>query len=162
MKGADGGYIYVNNGQITFVNGESVTNPFTSVTYTGGLSVNGGLSKLSYELPSGSTYISNGCGTGAGYGVNGNNGQAPYKAARYYVLAGGQAIGSTPPNSKNADVYGCGGYGGFGGAAGGSTSYYTSSSDNKNYYYYDNQYDPVGENGGKGGNGYAGCIIVYY
>ena len=163
MKGADGGYIYVNNGQITFVDGESVTNPFTSVAYTGGSSIKGGISKQATELPSGSTYLSNGCGCGASYGANGTSGQTPYKAARYYIPASPRSASSaSAPNSKNADVYGCGGYGGFGGAAGGSTSYYTSSSDNKNYYYYDNQANPVGENGGKGGNGYAGCIIVYY
>ena len=160
MKGGDGGYLYKNSSGIHFVDGESVTNPFTGVTYRGGVSTQGGLAKSTTEFPLGQTYVSNSCGSGAFFNGNGLGGNLAYKSGQFYVQNNGAAANRNPIATKTADTYGCGGYCGFGGAAGGCTSYYTQ--DGKDYFYQGTATTPFGQNGGAGSGGYAGCILVFW
>lgn len=172
QKGADGGYLYKpeNSNNIVYVDGESVTNPFTGVTYHGGSKGMDG----SYTDSSGTRTQCGGCGSGAMFDMDGING-GDGKVERYIATpgwgadagSGSNAYGKTNPDFvPNAGAYGCGGYGGFGGAAGGSIGCEKNTAHDNIFYYH--SIPPLvsvpgsGQQGGRGGTGVSGCVIIYY
>lgn len=167
QKGANGGYLYKSGNNIVYVNGESVTNPFTGATYSGGKK-GAAVSKVI----DGETYTKyGGCGSGALFNMNGLNGTDPEIENNTSLPGYGANAGSVGYNDHKAypnsvpsvSIYGSGGYGGFGGAAGGCVGCRKRGSGD---YYYETNYvglkRGLGQRGGAGGSGVNGCVIIYY
>jgi hypothetical protein len=159
LHGADGGYFYQSNGQIIFVKGADVTNPFNGTTYTGGS--NGAQKERDSSVISQNVLIQyGGPGSGAFFDGNGQKGLDAYISGRTLVKGyPGIASNREPYMVPDPPSIGCGGYGGVGGAGTGKGSC-RKESDNK--FYYNGEYYIRSQDGGKGGNGKAGCIIIYY
>ena len=133
-------------------------------TYHGGEGGSGQHSEGTEDIPAGRWRASGGGGGGAAYGANGGTGTDGYldeeTGRDVYCGSGGKGADALPPPQS---FYGCAGQGGNGGGAGGnagagySDTYYSAFNDK--YTAGDRGQPGLGSVGGQGG---AGCVIIYY
>lgn len=138
-------------------------------TYHGGAGGSGEHIDPFIESPDSYKYrASGGGGGGAAFGANGGNGTDGYISYHgdyneykdVHCGSGGKGADALPPPQA---FYGCGGQGGNGGGAGGnagggySDTYFSEFNDR----YYDGERGQPGL-GSVGGQGGAGCVIIYY
>lgn len=138
-------------------------------TYHGGAGGSGAVIEISEQYPDGRWRASGGGGGGAAYGASGGNGtpgriveEPPIGSRRYsvYCGSGGKGADALPPP---AAFFGCGGDGGNGGGAGGNEA----GGYNDTRFLEDGGLYVEGERGepglgSVGGQGGAGCVIIYY
>lgn len=165
-KGGDGGYVVIDSSAqygYRFVLGESVTNPFTGTTNTGG-------HQGEYGHNINPRWLSPGAGGGAAMGTNGSNGYiSSYRTygSDWYYSVGNGANGADASYVPAASFYGCGGVGGAGGGGAGSAGFFTPEFGDGAVVGITLHKESLSESakggrGGAGGTGGAGCIIIYY
>lgn len=137
-------------------------------TWHGGAGGAGVIDHVTATWPDGGLRGSGGGGGGAAYGANGGAGGDGYlheqeaRSTSVYGGDGGAGANAAPPPQA---PYGCAGQGGNGGGGGGSAGagfqYYSSRYSPSGGYFGTGARGPAGQ-GSVGGQGGAGCVIIYY
>lgn len=143
--GGDGGYVRSGGELVDGTNGESVNG------YSGGLTFPG-VERWTLEW---STF-----GGGGGASANANGGDARQEFNYQYTYGGNGANAGTPV--PTAQIYGCGGNGGNGGGGGGGGGVSVRQAGQGGVVTSHSQAIGYGGSGAAGGEGYPGCLIIYY
>lgn len=135
-------------------------------THIGGSGGTGEHIQETTEIPAGKYRASGGGGGGAAYGASGENGSNGYieitenNYKKCHCGSGGAGANALPPSQA---FYGCGGDGGNGGGAGGNAG--GGYCHTKFLVFNDDIIEGskgVAGQGSVGGQGGAGCVIIYY